>query len=320
VSNFYKKIGGKKFMNEFLPYLGEFIGTAILVLLGDGVVANVILKRTKGNGGGWVVITLGWAAAVAIPALIFGGNGFTNHFNPALTLGLALTGNFAFGTALGYILAQMLGGFFGAVIVWFMHKSHFEATAIVASDEDYLKAWESGNIKEYVAACQGFCSIEEAQQQIAKAKADDREDAIRQYRAQKADSQATMLAVFSTGPAIRKRWHNFCVEVIATFVLLFALAAGFANGNIGGDPHFGNWGVFILIMGLGMSLGGTTGYSLNPARDLAPRIAHAILPIKGKGKSDWGYAWVPTLGPLVGAILGALVSFALFGGLSAIHW
>jgi len=297
-------------MNDFMPYLGEFIGTALLILLGDGVVANVILKKTKGNGAGWVVITIGWATAVLIPALIFSGgnaNGtvkFTNQFNPALTLALALTGQQAFGLSLGYIVAQMLGAFLGAVAVWFMHKDHFDATAVVATQEDY------------VSACEGFCSIEEVKEQIAKGT--DIEEAKKKHAIAKADSQATMLAVFCTGPAIRNKFRNFCCEVIATFVLLFMLTAGLTYTDAG--DAVGLFAVWALILALGMSLGGTTGYSLNPARDLSPRIAHAVLPIKGKGKSDWGYAWVPTVGPIVGAILGAVVSLAVFGGFTGLTW
>jgi len=274
---------------DFAPYFGEFLGTAILILLGDGVVANMILKKTKGNGGGWVVITLGWAFAVAVPALIFGGNGFTNHFNPALTIALYFTGNtdLTFAGMLGYIVAQMLGAFCGACLVYFMHQDHFKATAVLESEEEFVR-----NSKE--------------EEEVARV----------MYRAQKAEAQGTMLGVFSTGPAIRNKWVNFMCEVIATFVLLFALTAGFANS----PGVFGNWGVFILISALGMSLGGTTGYSLNPARDFGPRVAHAVLPIKGKGDSDWGYAWIPTIGPLVGAILGAIVSTEMFSTFGAISW
>ncbi|MCL2598836.1 MAG: aquaporin family protein [Firmicutes bacterium] len=292
-------------MNVFMPYLGEFVGTCLLVLLGDGVVANVILKKTKGHGSGWIVITVGWATAVVVPALIFGGNGFTNHFNPALTLSLALTGQFALGKALGYVVAQFVGGFLGAVLVWFMHKDHFAATAMAAVKDNY------------VAACEGFCSIDEMRQLQA-----DEDKAKATYQRNKADSEATMLAVFCTGPAIRKKWLNFCCEVIATFVLLFALAAGLANASNGEELHgaYTLWGVWMVILALGMSLGGTTGYSLNPARDLAPRLAHQILPIKGKGKSDWGYAWIPTVGPLVGAILGCIVSIAMFSSFAPVFW
>jgi len=234
-------------------YLGEFIGTAILILLGDGVVANVILKGTKGNGSGWIVITVGWATAVFIPAIMFGQMSGA-HFNPALTIALAAVGMFN-GNVVGYIVAQFLGAMLGAFLVWLMYKAHFDAT----------------------------------------------------------EDQGTQLGVFSTGPAIRNTGLNLISEIIGTFVLVFFLTLGIAQTNDGGLSALGMWRVWAIILTIGISLGGTTGYAINPARDLGPRIMHAILPMKGKGKSDWGYAWIPVVGPVIGGLLGALVSVAVFG-------
>ncbi|MDR2343824.1 MAG: aquaporin family protein [Spirochaetaceae bacterium] len=230
------------------PYLAEFIGTGLLILLGDGVVANVILNKTKGNGGGWVVITMGWALAVFVPATIFGlASGA--HFNPALTLAIAINGGMAWAQVPGYILCQFAGAFVGAFFVWLMYKNHFDQTP----------------------------------------------------------DQGTQLGVFSTGPAIRDTASNLISEIIGTFVLVFALLACTA----GESTKVGNFYVWAVICTIGMSLGGTTGYAINPARDLGPRIAHAVLPIKGKGSSDWGYAWIPVVGPVIGAILGGITAQAV---------
>jgi glycerol uptake facilitator protein len=234
-----------------MSYLAEFIGTAFLILLGDGVVANVILKGTKGNSSGWIVITVGWATAVLVPALMFGAMSGA-HFNPALTIALAVAGKFEGAKVVGYIAAQFLGSMVGAFLVWLMYKDHFDAT----------------------------------------------------------DDPGTQLGVFSTGPAIRNSVRNLICEIIGTFVLLFCLTLGIAQNGAGGTGAFGVWAVILTI---GISLGGTTGYAINPARDLGPRIMHAILPMKGKGSSDWGYAWVPVIGPVIGAILGAVASVAVFG-------
>ncbi|MDR2552634.1 MAG: aquaporin family protein [Treponema sp.] len=228
------------------PYLGEFIGTAILILLGDGCVANVILRGTKGNGSGWIVITTGWAVAVFVPAMIFGSIS-GGSFNPALTIGLAAAGKFDPAMVPGYIGAQFAGAFVGAFLVWLMYKNHFDETT----------------------------------------------------------DPGTQLGVFSTGPAIRNTGRNLISEIIGTFCLVFFLSV--PNGS-----QFGGFFVYAVILTIGISLGGTTGYAINPARDLGPRIAHAVLPIKGKGSSDWGYAWIPVVGPVVGAILGALTGAALF--------
>ena len=237
-----------------MAYLGEFIGTAFLILLGDGVVANVVLKGTKGNNSGWIVITVGWATAVLVPALMFAAMSGA-HFNPALTIALAASGNFAWAQVPAYVAFQFLGAMTGAFLVWLMYKDHFDAT----------------------------------------------------------EDPGTQLAVFCTGPAIRNNGRNLCCEIIATFVLLFALTAGVAQAADGGLGAIGLWRVWAVILTIGISLGGTTGYAINPARDLGPRIMHAILPMKGKGGSNWGYAWVPVIGPVIGGILGSVASAAVFG-------
>ncbi len=232
-------------------YLYEFLGTALLVLLGDAVVANVILNKTKGQNAGWVLITFGWACAVLIPALIFTVSGAI--FNPALVIGFAAIGKLSWSVVPGYIIAEMLGGFVGAILVWVMYKDHFDAT----------------------------------------------EDA------------STKLGVFCTGPAIRSYGNNFISEVIATFVLCFAIL-GISQTPVGEVAAMGTFGVGAIIFACGASLGGTTGYAMNPARDLSPRIAHAILPIKGKRDSDWSYSWIPVLGPVCGGLLGAWLAAAIF--------
>ena len=229
-------------------YLFEFIGTLVLVLLGDGVVANVCLKQTKGEGSGWVVITMAWGFAVMCGVFIAGPISGA-HLNPALTIGLAVAGSFPWSSVCGYIIAQMLGAIAGAALVWIFYKDHFDVT----------------------------------------------------------EDQATKLGCFCTIPAIRNYWRNFLCEVIGTFLLVFTIMAFATPGNTAGLT-LGSSGAFpvtMLIMAIGMSLGGTTGYAINPARDLGPRIAHAILPIKGKGSSDWAYSWVPICGPVVGALLAA---------------
>lgn len=225
-------------MNNFIL---ELLGTMFLVLLGDGVVANVVLKGTKGNNSGWIVVTTGWALAVGVNAFIFTASGA--HFNPALTIGLATIGRFAWADVPVYIAAQMIGGFLGACLVYLQYKDHFNQ-----SDPD------------------------------------------------------SQLGVFSTGPAIRNTVTNLLCEIIATFFLVFAILG---IGQTEMAPGMSVLGVTAIIWVIGICLGGTTGYAINPARDLAPRIAHAVLPLKGKRDSDWGYSWIPVVGPIVGAIIAA---------------
>lgn len=233
-------------------YLAEFIGTAILILVGDGVVACCILDKTKGNGAGWVCITFGWAVAVLMPALMFGVHSGA-HFNPALTIGLAANGSFAWELVGGYIFSQVTGAIFGAILVWLMYRDHFNAT-------------------------------------------------------KNSDLQ---LGTFCTGPAIRNYGNNFITEVIATFFLVFAIL-GMSQAAVGTTPALGTFGVCAIILAAGMSLGGATGYAINPARDLGPRIAHAILPMRNKGGSDWAYSWIPVAGPIIGGLGGAMAGAALF--------
>jgi glycerol uptake facilitator protein len=239
------------------PFLGEFMGTLVLILLGDGVVAGVLLKRSKAESAGWIVITAGWAFAVmagVFTAIACGSQ--DAHINPAVTLGFAVSSG-DFHKVGPYIAAQMLGAIVGAVLVWIHYLPHWRETA-----DPSLK-----------------------------------------------------LAVFSTAPAIRSTAANLLSEIIGTLVLVFVVAAIFskavaATGLAGG---LGPYLVGSLVWGIGLGLGGTTGYAINPARDLGPRIAHAILPIAGKGSSDWGYAPIPVLGPLIGgAIAGVLIKVVGF--------
>lgn len=224
-----------------LPYIAEFIGTMMLILLGDGVVANVTLNKSGMKGAGSIQITLAWGLAVMVPAFIFGAASGA-HFNPALTIALAVDGSLAWSMVPGYILAQFAGAFVGAVIVYLMFKDQFDAT----------------------------------------------------------EDQGTKLGVFSTGPSIPNLPRNIFCEAVATFVLVFAIKG--MGQVVGLNGAQGNFLVFGIITSIGMSLGGLTGYALNPARDIGPRIAHALLPIKGKGSSNWGYAIVPLLGPIIGAV------------------
>ena len=225
--------------------LFEFIGTAILILLGAGVCANVNLKNTNGNKSGWIVITIGWGLAVFVAAFIaapFSGA----HLNPAVTIGFAMTGSFT-GSIIGYCIAQLLGAITGASLAFIMYKPHFDAE-------------EDATVK---------------------------------------------LGVFCTKPAIKNTFYNFLSEVIGTFVLIFALLM-VAGAEIAGPLPVG-----LLIMAIGMALGGTTGYAINPARDLGPRIAHFLLPIKDKRDSNWGYAWIPVVAPMVGCVLASLLYMAI---------
>ena len=224
-----------------LPYIAEFIGTMMLIILGDGVVANVTLNKSGMKGAGSIQITLAWGLAVMVPAFIFGAASGA-HFNPALTLALAVDGSLAWSLVPGYIIAQFAGAIVGAVIVYLMFKDQFDAT----------------------------------------------------------EDPGTKLGVFSTGPSIPNIPRNIFCEAIATFVLVFAIKGIAQVTGIAGG--LSNFLVFGIIVSIGMSLGGLTGYALNPARDIGPRIAHALLPIKGKGSSNWGYAIVPLLGPILGAL------------------
>lgn len=232
-------------------YLAEFIGTLILILLGNGVVANVVLNKSKGQNSGWIVITAGWGFAVAVAVYVTGWISGA-HINPAVTIGLASIGAFSWSLVPGYIAAQVAGAFTGAVLVFLTYKNHFDET------ED-------------------------------------------------ADGK---LAVFSTGPAIRNLSWNFITEFIGTAMLLIGIL-GIGNSHNGAGA-MGAFLVGILIWSLGLSLGGPTGYAINPARDLGPRIAHMMLPIKGKRDSDWGYSWVPVVAPILGGIAGAVLYNSLF--------
>ena len=232
-------------------WLGEFLGTMILILLGDGVVAGVLLKRSKAEGGGWIVITAGWAFAVMAGVFTAIACGSSDaHLNPAVTLGMAMRSG-SFGKVLPYFAAQMLGAMAGATIVWLHYFPHWKET----------------------------------------------EDKILKLRC------------FCTGPAIRSALPNLLSEVIATFVLVFVVGSIFSKAVATGGlaSGLGPYLVGSLVWGVGLSLGGTTGYAINPARDLGPRLAHAILPIAGKGDSDWSYASIPVVGPLVGGALAGIV-------------
>ncbi len=239
------------------PIVAEIIGTFLLMLLGCGVNANVVLEGTKGNGSGWIVITTGWAFAVYIGVLVAGPYSGA-HINPAVSIGLAAAGEFPWADVPAYVGAQMIGAFIAAVLVWLMHKDHFEAT------------------KE----------------------------------------PERKLGVFSTSPAIKNTPVNLLCEITGTFVLVFAVLY-FTDMTIQdteqiiGLGSLGALPVAIVVWGIGLSLGGTTGYAINPARDLGPRIAHAVLPIKNKGDSNWSYSWVPILGPIIGGVIAALLFLAL---------
>ena len=228
------------------PFLGEFLGTMILILLGDGVVAGVLLKRSKAEGGGWIVITAGWAFAVmagVFTAVACGSN--DAHLNPAVTLGFAVRAG-SFGKCLPYITAQLLGGMVGATLVWLHYLPHWKATL----------------------------------------------------------DPGAKLACFCNTPAIRNAMANLMSEIIATAVLVFVVGAIFSKAIAASGPGaLGPYLVGSLVWGIGLSLGGPTGYAINPARDLGPRVAHALLPVAGKGTSDWSYAAIPVIGPLIGGTL-----------------
>ncbi len=231
-------------------YIGEFIGTMILIILGDGVVAGVLLRNSKAENSGWIVITFGWGLAVAVAVYcVFQFSGA--HINPAVTISLAVTGQFDLALVPGYIIAQFLGAFVGAVIVWLAYLAHWGET-----EDEGLK-----------------------------------------------------LGVFCTAPAIYNTPANVITEIIGTFVLVFGILGIFGNDLA---PGLAPLLVGLLVVGIGLSLGGPTGYAINPARDLGPRIAHAVLPIAGKGGNDWGYSWIPVVGPIIGGILGAVTWVILF--------
>ena len=230
--------------------VAETIGTGLLIILGDGVVAGVLLAKSKAQNAGWIVITTGWALAVAVGVYAIGG--LTGaHLNPAVTIGFAAIGLTAWDLVPYYLGGEFLGAFIGAIIVWLHYLPHWAET-------------EDPGLK---------------------------------------------LAVFSTGPAIRSTAANLISEIIGTFMLVLGVLAITSNELV---PGFAALLVGFLVWGIGLSLGGTTGYAINPARDLSPRIAHAILPISGKGESDWGYSWVPVVGPIIGGVLGAFAFEYLF--------
>lgn len=239
------------------PFVAELIGTMLLILLGDGVVANVVLKDTKGNNSGWIVITTAWGLAVFVGVVVAGPYSGA-HLNPAVTIALAITGKFAWANVVPYIIAQFAGACIGAFLVWVMYYDHFKRT----------------------------------------------------------NDPTSILAVFCTGPAVRNYVSNIASEVIGAFVLLFTIfyIAGaeitpaktpIGLGSVGAIP------VALLVWVIGLSLGGTTGYAINPARDLGPRFMHMLLPIKGKGTSDWTYAWIPVIAPLAGAAIAAILYLAI---------
>lgn len=228
-----------------MDIFGEFLGTALLFLLGNGVVAGGVLPKTKNHASGWIVIATGWGIAVAVAAFI-SGKIAPAHLNPAVSLAFAMKGTIAWPTAIVYSLAQMLGAMLGSVLVFLQFRPH------------------------YVAA----------------------------------DNPADILGTFATGPAIRDNSSNLLSEVFGTFVLVLGILA---FGLYDMPAGLGTLCVGLLVIGIGLSLGGTTGYAINPARDLGPRLIHAILPIKNKGDSDWSYAWIPVVGPMIGAALAVLL-------------
>jgi len=239
------------------PFIAELIGTAVLLLLGGGVVANVVLNQTKGNNGGWIVITTGWALAVYV-AVVIAGPYSGAHINPAVSIGLAVADKFPWADVPLFIVAQMLGAMIGATLVWLMYRPHFDVT-------------EDGETKR---------------------------------------------AVFCNTPAIGNLFSNMLSEILGTFILVFTILY-FTDATINdtqtviGLGSLGALPVAFLVWAIGLSLGGTTGYAINPARDLGPRIVHAILPIKDKGIHGWAYSWIPVVGPIIGGILAALLTMML---------
>jgi glycerol uptake facilitator protein len=240
------------------PFLAELVGTMLLVVFGDGVVANVVLSRSKGQNSGWIVIAAGWAAGVTIA--VYAVNALSGaHLNPAVTIALAAIGKFPWANVPSYVLAQTIGAFVGGILVWLTYLPHWALT----------------------------------------------------------EDKGLKLAAFSTGPAVRNPGANLISEAIATAALTLGLLSVLTPKNLipntGFETAFAPLLVGVIVFGIGLSLGGSTGYAINPARDLGPRFAHAILPIPGKGTSDWGYAWVPVLGPIIGGVAGALIYRMLWG-------
>ncbi|WP_396591527.1 MIP/aquaporin family protein [Allomuricauda sp. R78024] len=239
------------------PFIAEIIGTFLLILLGCGVNANVSLQKTYGSGSGWIVITTGWAFAVYTGVVVAGPHSGA-HLNPAVTIGLALAGEFSIYDVPNYILAQFIGAMLGAFFVWLMNKDHFDAT-------------EDGNSKR---------------------------------------------GVFCNAPAIPNTFLNLLTEILGTFVLVFSVlyftdAVATKDNSIIGLGSLGALPVALIVWGIGLSLGGTTGYAINPARDLGPRIVHALVPIKNKGSNGWRYSWIPVVGPILGAALAAGIAMFL---------
>ncbi len=235
-------------------FLAEMFGTMTLIVLGDGVVANVLLSKTKGQNGGWIVVTAGWMIAVGMGVFVSTALGGPGSLNPAGIIAGFLAPKADIATGLLAILGQFIGAFLGAVIVWLIYLPHWAVT----------------------------------------------------------EDKALKLGVFSTAPNIRSPMSNLLTEILATFMLIFVAGAIFSNTiGIGDTKGLGPIAIGALIWGLGLSLGGPTGYALNPARDLGPRIAHAVLPIAGKGGSDWGYSWIPVVGPIIGASLAMIVRMAI---------
>ncbi|MFF2652288.1 MIP/aquaporin family protein [Streptomyces sp. NPDC058045] len=249
-------------------FIGETVGTALLTLLGGGVCAAVTFKRSKAHGAGWLAITFGWGFAVLTGAYLAGGLSGA-HLNPALTIGLAIEGGTKWSDVPLYLVSELFGAMIGAVLVWLTYYGQFQA---------HLKDPEV----------------------LAELPAE--EGMVDQKAAPKA---GPVLGVFSTGPEIRNTWQNVLTEVIATFVLVIAILTQGLNADGDGLGTLGALITSLVVVGIGLSLGGPTGYAINPVRDLGPRIVHALLPLPNKGGSDWSYAWIPVVGPLIGGALAA---------------
>ncbi|MEV4330201.1 MIP/aquaporin family protein [Streptomyces sp. NPDC049597] len=249
-------------------FIGEIIGTAVLILLGGGVVAAVVLKRSKAQNAGWLAITFGWGFAV-LTAVYMTGALSGAHLNPAVTVGIAIKDN-DWGNVPVYLAGQLLGAMIGATLVWIAYYGQFHAHL---TDPEIV--------------------------------GDPAEKAIEGPHDGSAANAGPVLGVFSTGPEIRKVWQNLATEVIGTVVLVLAVLTQGLNDSGKGLGTLGGLIVALVVVGIGLSLGGPTGYAINPARDLGPRIVHALLPLPNKGGSDWSYAWIPVAGPLIGAAIAA---------------